>query len=159
MRHGAAVDPNVAGGDPPRWLTPDGRRTVREQAKRIVGLEAAPSVILASPLVRAMQTAELIASGTGFEGEVRVAQELHPSFGTTAGAVEALLSAHAPVVVGVGHEPTIRVLASHLAGRNLPVFRTSMVCCVRIEPDGSSHGEWLLDPTQKVPLIRLASSV
>jgi len=155
MRHGAAVDPGEAGGDAPRWLTEAGRRSVSAQAERLLLRQFRPDAVLSSPFVRAMQTAELIADGLRFEGEISVAQEFHPNFGTTADAVEALRLASAPVVLAVGHEPSIRVLASHLAGQTLPPFRTGMICCIRFEEDGSSTGEWLLDPTQESPFISL----
>ena len=64
MRHGAAVDPTVAGDDHRRWLTEVGREQLREQGARLTARGLTPGAVLSSPLVRAVQTAELIVSLT-----------------------------------------------------------------------------------------------
>jgi len=153
MRHGSAVDPSVAGDDHRRWLTEDGRERVRAQCGRLAELRYTPDVILSSPLVRAVQTAELVASGSTASPAVRVASELHPSLGTTGDVTDALAQLEEETVLCVGHEPSIRVLASHLAGAALPVFRTGMIVAVQWEPGRGGRCEWWLDPYADPALI------
>jgi len=155
MRHGAAVDPRVAGDDHRRWLTDDGRRCLRAQSERLLELGIKPDAILSSPLVRAVQTAEVMAHGCGCTGAVRVAPELHPSLGTTGDAVAALRLTAVETALAVGHEPLIRVLASHLAGVDLPAFRTGMICCVSWSGEGIGSSDWLMDPSRAEPMVYL----
>ena len=69
--------------------------------------------VLSSPLVRAVETAEILAAAVGCERGVETAPAL--AQGTTA-AQAALLDPMAPTatVALVGHEPTIRVLTAPL---------------------------------------------
>ncbi len=63
LRHGIA-EPAGHGDparDPHRALTPEGRRRIREIARGLRRLGVAPDLLLTSPLVRARQTAELVA--------------------------------------------------------------------------------------------------
>ena len=66
VRHGEAVSPDVA-RDAERWLTERGRAITHAVAEAL-----RPTVtvghIFTSPLVRAVQTADLLASGLGFSG-------------------------------------------------------------------------------------------
>lgn len=153
MRHGSAVDPSVAGDDHRRWLTDEGRQRVRTQCARLAELGSEPEVILSSPLVRAVQTAELMASGCSASPRVRVASELHPSLGTTGDVTDALALLSEQTVLCVGHEPSIRVLASHLAGASLPIFRTGMIVAVNMQAGTGGSCEWWLDPYAEPALI------
>lgn len=62
IRHGIAVEwhPNIK--DEERELTAEGREKTREVAKRLYGLGLRFELILTSPLVRALQTAETLRS-------------------------------------------------------------------------------------------------
>lgn len=69
MRHGPAEDHAASGRDFDRALTASGRERVRDVARALVEGGEAPLVILTSPLVRALQTAEIVA------GVVQLAEE------------------------------------------------------------------------------------
>lgn len=112
-----------------------------------------------SPLPRAVQTAEIIASPPWFEGEVAVVPALAPDDGTTAQSLAPLerLSDDAFAVL-VGHEPKIRVLAGHLLGLDtFPAFRTGGACLVRWTPGAAAAFELAMDPDDRRPVRDLGA--
>jgi phosphohistidine phosphatase len=110
VRHGIAVDD--ARVDASRSLTNKGRKRLRKTAR---ALRERIDLILTSPLVRAVQSAEILAAEVK-HGEVLVLEELTPEH-----PVEALLRAVAkvagkrPSVALVGHDPQLTLLLSALA--------------------------------------------
>ncbi len=63
MRHGPAEDQANSGVDGDRALTTSGRARVQAVAETLTQLGEEPLFIVSSPLVRAVQTAEIVASG------------------------------------------------------------------------------------------------
>jgi phosphohistidine phosphatase len=64
VRHGVAIDredPSCP-PDPERFLTDEGAEKTRQAAKGIAEIGAVPDLMLSSPYVRAVQTAEIFAS-------------------------------------------------------------------------------------------------
>ncbi|MGO1283751.1 MAG: SixA phosphatase family protein [Brachybacterium sp.] len=116
MRHGKAESGSGQ---------PDHDRALAEkgvtQAQLVGEYLAAQSVQVAQVLVsdaqRTLQTWDSVATKMpGFDGQVSIHEEIY-----TGGAAEVLalvhgVDAHLPVVLVVGHEPTISTLASALAG-------------------------------------------
>ena len=148
FRHGDAVDAAEAASDHDRWLTEAGRRTVTTVGEMLGRLDLHYSRIYTSPLVRAVQTAEILAlTRPGFDGPVRVHRALSSNEGTTAQALHPLEDASdEDVVAMVTHMPKIGVLAAHL-GRlaHAPAFGTSAACLVHLS-NGKGRLEWMLDP-------------
>ncbi|MGE3631701.1 MAG: histidine phosphatase family protein [Sandaracinaceae bacterium] len=137
MRHGDAAALR-AGADEDRHLTVDGRRASEATAARLTGAWR-PTQIYTSPLVRAVQTAERVASVLEHEGEIVVVPALVPG-GSAAHAFVAL-SAHGAqdVVLFVSHEPTVRGLMGHLVGGAVPGFSTAEARGVTIGVAGATH--------------------
>src|SRR3981189_1223644 len=79
VRHGIAVDGESDGPDAFRPLTGKGRRRFHKTARAFARLGRKLDLILTSPLVRAVQTAEILAGETEPE-EVAVLAELEPKF-------------------------------------------------------------------------------
>ena len=112
LRHATAQD--IATSDAARELTKEGREEARVAGQALVALGVRPSQILTSPLVRARQTAELVAHELKFTDPLVVAQELLNDTGTGD-----LMRAIRPFtgtkeIVLVGHMPSLaeHVLAS-----------------------------------------------
>ena len=64
VRHGIAIDredPNCP-PDPERFLTDEGMEKTRQVAKGVAEIGAVPDLMLSSPYLRAVQTAEIFAS-------------------------------------------------------------------------------------------------
>jgi phosphohistidine phosphatase len=158
MRHGPAEDQADSGMDEDRALTASGRERVRNVAKLLVELGEEPLQIITSPLVRAVQTAEIVAVVTRLgdrEGEVDVRRELSPAEGGGAALVAALASTASKRVMLVGHEPDLSELISALlAGAShgtakpvLPSFDKAMVVGLHVESrDEHTRLRFVLDP-------------
>jgi len=148
LRHSSAIDPYAALHDEVRWLTDEGRARMRRMADALFEVGLRFTVIYTSPLVRAVQTAEILASASpDFHGPVEVHPELAPDFGTTAQALTPLDHADDDdLVVLVGHEPKIRVLTAHLAGlSHMPGFQPGAACLVEVH-GGRGAFQWMMDP-------------
>src|SRR5262245_37273505 len=91
IRHAQAVDETLELRDPHRHLTPHGRQQAASLGERLRWHDCEPSRIWTSPLVRAVQTAELVAAGLKTDAVVDVAPALAP--GESARAVLAALKA------------------------------------------------------------------
>ncbi len=137
-----------APSDHDRWLTDAGRRTARNVGRALVMLDFEYTRIYTSPLVRAVQTAEILAAThPGFEGPLEVHRALAVDEGTTAEALRPLEDAQDDdLIVMVTHMPKVGVLAGFLGQlRSPPSFRTGAACLLRVEgPTGKL--EWMLDP-------------
>lgn len=149
VRHGEAIDSHEVSSDSVRYLTARGRRTVRSVGAALVEHGVRLGRIYTSPLVRAVQTAEILAGASGLEGPVEVWAPL--AGGTTAQALGALeRSAADDVVALVGHEPSIRTMAAHLTGfGRFPGFRTGGACVIDWREGGGSF-QWALEPRSLV---------
>ena len=113
VRHAKA-----APGDPDelRPLTAEGR----EQARLLAGRLAAeqPEAVVTSPLLRARETAELLARACGLQAEPD--DRLAP--GATPGEVRATASGRGERVVVVGHQPDLGRVVAALTGGAEPPF-------------------------------------
>ena len=135
IRHAIAAErgedwPN----DDKRPLTARGVARFKESVDGMRKIGVDVDEIFTSPLIRAKQTADLMASGLGGKPTVRVLDALAP--GHTPGSVMAQLSRaakHRRIAI-VGHEPGLGELAAHLigAGRAL-AFRKGGACRIDVE--------------------------
>ena len=81
MRHGPAEDQAASGIDEDRALSTPGRERVRAVAKILTAEGEEPAQVVTSPLVRAVQTAEIVAIATKLSdrgGTVTVLRDLAP---------------------------------------------------------------------------------
>jgi phosphohistidine phosphatase len=127
VRHAEAVPEEDAGSDRDRWLSPRGREMARVLARLLREQQIEPDAIIASPLPRAVQTAELLAGGLDYLGQIETWRSLEPS--AQPRVAGANLGARGGVVIAVGHEPSISALGAFIAGRPaFPSFRTAQAC-------------------------------
>jgi phosphohistidine phosphatase len=137
--------------DGKRPLTADGTRRMRKAAKGLVRLGVTFDVVLTSPLVRAKQTADIVARAFGTPPPVVVVDSLVP--GASYAAVLGDLHAHArrSRIALVGHEPGIGRIAARLAGSRRPlVFKKGAVCRIDVQsipPAGTGTLRWFMTPT------------
>ncbi|MGF1464633.1 MAG: phosphohistidine phosphatase SixA [Sandaracinaceae bacterium] len=146
IRHGEAVDGRTV-ADPLRHLTERGRRSAKEVGHAILERGLRPGVLLCSPYVRAVQTAEILAAAFGYGSTIPVTDHLRP--GATTARALALLEPYerGRLVVMVSHEPTLSGMARFLAGRpDLLAFRTAEARL--LETDAGEPGRLVarLDP-------------
>jgi phosphohistidine phosphatase len=151
MRHGPAEDRADSGMDSDRALTTSGRERVRGVAKLLLELDEEPLTIVTSPLVRAVQTAEIVAVVTKLsdrDGNVEARRELSPAGGNAVGMIASFASAGLRRVMVVGHEPDLSELTSALIARAAPqAFDKAMVVGISIDPNGDgARLRFVLDP-------------
>jgi phosphohistidine phosphatase len=154
MRHGVAeVVPSTPGsGDASRALTPDGKNRMLKAAKGLQNLGVELDWILTSPLKRANQTAEIVASVMGGKVHFETCPDLAP--GGSAEALVTHLARHLTRrrVLLVGHEPDISELAARLIGATGSAnvaFRKGGCCLIRFKkfpPQSPGELIWWLTP-------------
>jgi phosphohistidine phosphatase len=115
MRHGPAEDDSPTGRDGDRALTASGRDRARSVGRALVDGDEAPVTIVSSPLVRALQTAEIVAAIAGVD-QVEVRREMAPA-GDSIALIGELLRAQKRRVMLVGHEPDLSMLVHRLVGK------------------------------------------
>lgn len=116
IRHADAVAETVAVRDPHRNLSVHGRTQARELGERMRWHDCSPSHIWTSPLVRAVQTAELVCSGMSHAIAVETVPALAPD-GSPRDVVTALKALPAlSAVMIVGHEPSLSAIGALFVG-------------------------------------------
>lgn len=151
IRHALAEERGDAWpDDTKRPLTEEGMSRMRKAARGLARLGVSVEVVLSSPLVRARQTAEIVAGGLAPRPSLVNVDSLAPD-GTYA-AVVADLEKHARKtrIALVGHEPAIGELAARLIGsRHAIEFKKGAVCRIDVDtlpPAGPGDLRWLLTP-------------
>ena len=136
--------------DDKRPLTARGVSRFKESIAGLVRLDVSVDEIFTSPLIRAKQTAQLLAAGLPGKPPVKTLDVLSP--GHAPGTVLAQLSrtARRRRIALVGHEPDLGELAAHLigAGRALP-FKKGGVCRIDVESLTSRRAgalSWFVTP-------------
>lgn len=140
IRHGHAIDEGPGLPDESRYLTKKGRKVVREIGRVLHDLGVEFDAILTSPLVRAVQTAELIAERTDYVDMIEALPALAP--GVPPRIVANELSSRGARVAVVGHEPGLQMLGAYLTGR--PAFPPLRKAQVSVVEDGRPL--WFIHP-------------
>lgn len=133
LRHGIAEDAVGGLSDADRALTAEGRTQLTQIARALHRLGATPEVILSSPLVRAVQTAEIVAPVLG--ASLEVVAELQA--GSTFDDLQRLLRRYIqPSIMLVGHEPDFSALAARLINADERGVVLKKAGLIRVEVDG-----------------------
>ena len=143
LRHGEADWPGWTKPDDERPLTDFGKKEVRQVAKFLNLLKVKPSLIVTSPLPRALQTAEVAAEQ--LKTKLRRDEALEPGFGIS--QLRTVLKRHrSRVLMLVGHEPDFSSVISALTGASLKLSKAG-VALVDIDPE-AQEGRllWLFPP-------------
>jgi phosphohistidine phosphatase len=151
LRHGIAEDQRAGKSDAARKLTPEGKQKLLRvlEVAREAGVSV--SLILSSPLVRAVETAQLAAELLRYQGRVVQTDALVPESTPQKVWEEIRARKGDNAVLLAGHEPLLSAVAAHLLGApSLQVdFKKGAlvrVDCERLsgEPDGVL--KWMLTP-------------
>jgi phosphohistidine phosphatase len=140
IRHGNASMSSPL-GDNGRWLTIAGREQARETGRALARHAIRPTQVWTSPLVRAVQTAELVVAGIEYAGEIESRDDLY-SESDLDGLIDAIgkLGDRETVCV-IGHQPFMSKIASALLGYSVSGFTTGAAYCLRIE-GAKAELEW-----------------
>lgn len=132
LRHGDA-EPHDARPDPDRRLTERGERQARAAGQALVRLNANIGVVLTSPKLRALATAQLAAGA--WDAEPEVYEPLAEGFdGRDALEALARVDGDGRLLV-VGHEPDLSQVVADLAGGRIDLKKGGLAA-LRIEGAG-----------------------
>ncbi|HAY32962.1 MAG TPA: histidine phosphatase family protein [Ignavibacteria bacterium] len=153
-RHADAIDhlTETVKSDALRYLTETGRKKENEVADYLKEYFKDLDMIYTSPLIRAVQTAEIIAAKTGYTGNIGLVNELK-SETPVSGAVELIrVSGSFSAVLFVGHEPKLGILLNALTGKTLTnSFSKSGISLTEFLPDNDTFRfEWYFDPKKMI---------
>jgi phosphohistidine phosphatase len=160
VRHGIAVEGLVRGisRDSERPLTDEGVAETQMVARALKAMGVKPDVIVASPLVRTKQTADIIHAELG--GQLTTTDSLAP--GVNASSVYKFLKKfdNCHEIFLVGHEPDVGELVKDMVGGGfeftLP-FTKAGVCCVEVaDLPATMPGtmKWLVTPKVLKALLK-----
>ncbi len=155
VRHAAASERTDGVPDEKRYLTPEGRVFFRKTARTMLKNGIDPSLILTSPLLRAVQTAEILAETLSFNGPLVVTDELAPGFDMP--ALQRLFNEFQSVneLVLVGHEPDLGSIVASLL--NLPSgfnFKKGAAIKLKVNParpEKLALFKWLATGSKMIP--------
>jgi phosphohistidine phosphatase len=147
IRHGEAGDD--APRDELRSLTLRGRAAVERVARALRRRGGDFTLVASSPLVRAVQTAEIVSAGVGYGGRVVIDEALVPEGRVS--RVVAWLKAHEEEdsIALVAHEPILSSLAGAVLGVDrFPALRKGEALRLRFPEGLAQPGEvrWRIDP-------------
>lgn len=116
VRHGDADAELPEGlGDEARALTAKTRQNIVGHFAALTDRMAPVNLILTSPLVRTVQTAQILSTTLKHEGLLKVHRSLLPDM--PVGAIESVITEHiGENLVLVGHQPSMGAMAAHLLG-------------------------------------------
>lgn len=151
IRH-AIAEPLIGSArtkDGSRALTKKGLEKLKVSARGLARLMPRPDLIVSSPLIRALDTANVIGEALGYRSTPKISKLLLPN-----GSAERLKSfildrkglSH---VVLVGHEPCLTKLASTLLGTPDSAIKLKKCGACMIELGVTDHSaalRWLLTP-------------
>ena len=141
VRHGDADAEIPEGlGDEARALTAKARINTAQHFAALSERMGPVSLVLTSPLVRTVQTAQILSAAVKHEGLLRVHRCLLPDM--PVGAVEPVIKEHSDQnLVLVGHQPSMGALAAHLLGMQSfpkPVNPGTVIGLERVEGAGEA---------------------
>lgn len=147
-RHGEAADPEHRTSDRERELTELGRRQVAQLTRWLLQREEVPELILHSPLVRARQTAEVVAGELG-NGAVVLEERLLAPGVDTSSLLRRLVDSGSTRIVCVGHQPDMSRCLSEMIGGGNCMYSPGTIAGIefghRVAP-GAGGLRWLADP-------------
>ena len=149
LRHGAAAEPDTwQGSDFDRPLTPEGRKRITAEAEALGELKLELDAIVTSPLLRAKQTAELVADALKIRKRLREDERAGVDFNS--GSLGEIFrdQPDAEAVMVVGHEPSMSRTIGAVTGGARIDFKKGGLACVEFADRSSLQGEllWLLPP-------------
>lgn len=115
IRHAEAIDETLELRDPHRHLTARGREQASALGERLRWHDCTATALWTSPLVRAVQTAELVLAALGAELPVMAEPRLAPG-GDVRALLASLRDANHSVAL-VGHEPILSGIGGALTGQ------------------------------------------
>jgi len=153
VRHGIAIDREdpKSPPDPERFLTEEGIEKTKEVARGVVRLGIVPDLLISSPYVRAMQTAEIFAAAFEYpKQKIRRSDLLLPGTEAPLFYKELAKDKQSATVMCFGHAPQLDDLVATGVGSRQPVtsLKKAGVAMLELRRISPPSGElvWLGTP-------------
>ena len=153
VRHGIAIDREdpKSPPDPDRYLTEEGIEKTKRVAAAVASLSGSPDLLLSSPYVRAMQTAEIFASALEYpKAKIRRSDLLLPGAEPTLFFRELAKDKQSSTIFIFGHAPQLDDLIACALGTKLHItsLKKAGVALIELKRVSPPHGElvWLAPP-------------
>ena len=147
VRHAEAIDHSSTLPDDYRYLTCRGRTRFRRVAETLKKSGIDPEVIVSSPLVRSVQTAEILAETIRFSGELTILPMLADSFHLSRLKEYLESLAHVRELAIVGHEPDLGLIVSDLLDHSPCTIKKGGVVTLKIklqQPELAANFLWMV---------------
>lgn len=153
VRHGEAVSAGgVVSSDAERKLTARGEAAAKMMGQVLARIDPGVSMVLTSPLARAVQTATILKHELQDRPALHVSENLSPGFQPKALLEEILVQGSGASIAAVGHQPDLSRLIGYLIAHSSQVaVAMTTLAIAGIELDGGApHPQaqlaWLLTP-------------
>lgn len=155
VRHGIAIDREdpKCPPDPDRYLTEDGIEKTKRVAKAVEALGITADVLISSPYVRAMQTAEIFAGALHYSKQkIRQSDLLLPGAEPSLFFRELAKDKHSSAVFVFGHAPHLdELIAAALTTKhNITTLKKSGVAALTLKRISPPNGQLLWLSTPKI---------
>jgi phosphohistidine phosphatase len=150
VRHALAAERDeFSGPDTERPLTARGRKQFRGFARWLATEAAGPNVVVTSPLVRAIETAEILRKAFGLRKKDLVPSDALRPGAETKQLIDLAAHAAAGGIALVGHEPDFSRALSDFVGGGSFAFGKGYAAAVEfVDPPTAGHGTlcWFVGP-------------
>jgi phosphohistidine phosphatase len=153
VRHGIAIDREDPNSPPEadRYLTEEGIAKTKQVAKSVAALGISADLLVSSPYVRAMQTAEIFAGALDYaKQKISKSETLLPGAEPGAFFRELAKQKEASTVFCFGHAPHVDELAAMAVGLKHPIteMKKAGVALVELKRVSPPSGQlvWLATP-------------
>jgi phosphohistidine phosphatase len=153
VRHGIAIDREdpKSPPDPDRYLTEEGIERTKQVAKGIVALGATADLLMSSPYVRAMQTAEIFASALEYpKQKIRRTDLLLPGSEAMLFYRELAKDKHSSTIFCFGHAPQLDdLIAAGLGSKHhVTALKKAGIALLELKRISPPNGQlvWLSTP-------------
>ena len=127
MRHAKAESATLQFSDEDRALTPKGVDDAKKLATKLVKKDIEFDLILTSPAIRDITSAQIIANRLDQKQSLRVEKKLYQADSTTLLAIVAKLHKKIKSILIVGHNPEFEDFAAYMTGESVSMQTCSLI--------------------------------
>lgn len=151
LRHGEAGRRSPSPGDSKRALTDGGKQEIADLSNGLKSLEVKLDNIFSSPLLRAKQTAEIVAKSLKYKGKIEELDSLKPEGSKLEFYLSLSKLKQDAVVLVVGHEPYLSEVIGEAISQsgcriNLKKAGLARIKVISTLPKIKGELRWLLTP-------------
>ena len=127
LRHAKAESATLQFSDEDRALTPKGVDDAKKLATKLVKKDIEFDLILTSPAIRAITSAQIIANRLDQKQSLRVEKKLYQADSTTLLAIVGKLHKKIKSILLVGHNPEFEDFAAYITGESVLMQTCSLI--------------------------------